>query len=202
LNLFETPSYAPADEERVSQYRTEAKRIATQEMFANEDEFLKSLEMVAIVEPFVRFNFPRIAQLTQRSNQFNLRTIRYTQVDIAKIATSEDCLTLTVSLKDKFGDYGLTSVLILKKQNDALFIDTWLMSCRVLKRGMENFVLNEIVALAKSNNFHVLAGEYIATPRNALVKDHYASLGFELKDNYWYLDVEKARPLKNYIRKG
>ena len=122
-------------------------------MFTNEDEFLASLAMAAEVKPFDKFTAPRVAQLTQRSNQFNLRTIRYTEDEIQKIMSSEDHYTRSFTLQDKFGDNGLISIVILKKNSTELFIDTWIMSCRVLKRGMEALVLNEVVNIAKQNGF-------------------------------------------------
>lgn len=202
LNLFETVSFSATDTERTRQYQTEAKRNELLKSFANEEEFLQSLQMVSEVTPFNSFNIPRVAQLTQRSNQFNLRTIRYTESDIESIATSGDYFTFTFTLKDKLGDNGLISVIILKKENDhTLFIDTWVMSCRVLKRGVENFALNEIVALARMNNFDTIIGEYIPTAKNALVKDHYTKLGFTKQDNLYSLPVAGHKEFSTSITK-
>ena len=136
--------------------------------------------MEATVHPFDEFEFPRISQLTQRSNQFNLRTIRYTEGQIEQIANDDKYLTLSFSLKDKFGDYGLISVVIMEKQDEnTLFLNTWLMSCRVLKRGMEEFIINKIIETAKENGFSKVVGEYIKTQKNAMVENIYSKLGFE-----------------------
>ena len=152
------------------------------------------------VESFNNFNIPRVAQLSQRSNQFNLRTKRYTEKDIKKIVDSESFFTFAFSLKDKFGDHGLICVIILNKQsNSTLFIDTWFMSCRVLKRGMEKFVLNKLVNFAKENNYKFIIGEYIKTTKNDLVKNHYSELGFIEKNNKFYLKVENYKQISNYI---
>ena len=157
--------------------------------------------MVSDIEAFNDFNIPRVAQLSQRSNQFNLRTIRYTEKDINKMIVSEDYFTFTFNLKDKFGDHGLICVIILNKQsNSTLFIDTWFMSCRVLKRGMERFVLNYLVNYANNNNFKFIEGEYIETPKNILVKDHYSDLGFEKKDNNWILNLSNYSKLETHIK--
>mgnify|MGYP000082418443 FL=1 len=173
----------------------------TQKKYTNENDFLKSLEMVSDIEAFNNFNIPRVAQLSQRSNQFNLRTIRYAENDINKMINSENYFTFTFNLKDKFGDHGLICVIILNKQiNSTLFIDTWFMSCRVLKRGMERFVLNHLVSYAKNNNFKFLEGEYIETPKNKLVKDHYSGLGFEKKYNNWILNLSDFSKLETYIK--
>lgn len=203
FNLFETVSYSGLDKTRTKQYQTEAKRVSLKKSFTSVDSYLKNLEMYAIVSAFDSFNVPRIAQLTQRSNQFNLRTIRYSDKDIKDIIESKKHCTLYISLKDKFGDYGLISLIILEKQKgNTLFIDTWIMSCRVLKRDVEKFVLNELILLAKKEGIHTLIGERLPTKKNVLVIDHYKNLGFtESKDNKWYLDVGKYEPLTNYISK-
>jgi FkbH-like protein len=169
-------------------------------MFTNENDFLATLEMVSTVKPFDKFNIPRVAQLTQRSNQFNLRTIRYTEEEIQQITTSKDYYTFSFTLQDKFGDNGLISIIILKKQNEALFIDTWIMSCRVLKRGMENFVLNEIAKLAKQDEYKELIGEYIPTAKNGLVKDHYLNLGFMYDNGCWKLGVNDYKEKNHFIK--
>lgn len=201
LNLFETATYSHEDTNRTKLYQEEAKRRDVQKEFANEDDFLSSLGMVSLVQPFNSFTIPRVAQLTQRSNQFNLRTVRYTEGEVANISSSKDHFTLSFTLADKFGDYGLVSLIILNKENRALFIDSWIMSCRVLKRGMEYFVLNNIVELAKENGYETIIGEYLPTPKNELVKDHYKELGFEFESDKWKLDTWSFENKKNYILK-
>ena len=147
-----------------------------------------------MVEPFNTFNQPRVAQLSQRSNQFNLRTIRYTEADIEIIAKDQNNFSFSFTLEDKYGDNGLICVVILKNENNnTLFVDTWLMSCRVLKRGMENFVLNTIADFAKQKGFVYLKGEYLPTSKNEMVKNHYFQLGFETDNDYWLLDVTKYK---------
>jgi FkbH-like protein len=193
-NLFETISFSGEDAERTKQYQVEAKRTVLKKNFINEDEFLTSLNMVSMVDPFNTFNQPRVAQLSQRSNQFNLRTIRYTEADIEIIAKDQNNFSFSFTLEDKYGDNGLICVVILKNENNnTLFIDTWLMSCRVLKRGMENFVLNTIAEFAKHKGFVYLKGEYLPTSKNEMVKNHYFHLGFETDNDYWLLDVTKYK---------
>ena len=195
LNLFETSSFTGEDSHRTKQYQEEAKRSTFQQQFTNETEFLTSLKMVSKVEAFNSFNIPRVAQLTQRSNQFNLRTIRYSEEDIKRIANDSKYLDITFTLQDKFGDNGLISIVILQKKTDkSLFIDTWIMSCRVLKRNMENFVLNTIVAKAVEQGFLTITGEYIPTSKNNMVKDHYKNLGFIDEGGYWNLNVNNYIP--------
>lgn len=205
LNLFETVSVTEEDGDRTRQYQEEAKRASVKKSYVNEDEFLKSLEMKAICGPFEKMDIPRIAQLTQRSNQFNLRTVRYTEEDIQRIAGSGDHYTFSFKLADTFGDYGLVSTVIMEKTGEKeLLINTWLMSCRVLKRGLEQLVLNEIAATALEKGFEKVIGEYIPTSKNMMVKDHYANLGFlpSGEDNRWILNVREYQPKNHFITKS
>ena len=190
LNLFETVTFSDQDAARTKQYQVDAERMSIQQSFTNENDFLKSLKMVSLVSHFNKFNTPRVAELSNRSNQFNLRTLRYSEIDIERFAGSEDFFTFAFTLEDKFGDNGLICVIILKKENtETLFIDTWFMSCRVLKRGMENFVTNTIANYAIDKGFRFLKGEYIPTEKNGMVKEHYSNLGFKDVDGFWMLDT-------------
>lgn len=203
-NLFETASYSSADKDRTKQYQVEAQRVSTAKRYTNESDFLKSLEMVSEVNGFTSFNIPRIAQLSQRSNQFNLRTIRYTENQISSIENNSKEKGFAFTLEDKFGDNGLIAVVILQeKEEKTLFIDTWFMSCRVLKRGMENFTLNTIVSWAKENGYKKIIGEYLPTLKNGMVSEHYPNLGFSKLDGMetaqWVLDVNDYKQRTCYI---
>ncbi len=201
LNLFETNSFSKEDNERTKLYQIEAQRATVQKKFTNEGDFLKSLNMLSLVESFNKFNTPRVAQLSQRSNQFNLRTVRYNESDIELLCTSKEHATFAFTLEDKFGDNGLICVIILEKRdNQELFIDTWFMSCRVLKRGMENFVLNTIVNFANENNYKKIIGEYIPSSKNEMVENHYLNLGFNQKESFWELAIDKYKSRENEIK--
>lgn len=206
LNLFETASYSSADKDRTKQYQVEAKRVSSAKAFTNEADFLKSLNMVSEVKGFDSFNTPRVAQLSQRSNQFNLRTVRYTEDEIKALSTNPDYACFSFTLEDKFGDNGLICVIILeKKDTETLFVNTWFMSCRVLKRGMENFTLNTLVAYAKENGFKKIIGEYLPTLKNGMVKEHYPNLGFAKLEgtdtDQFILDVDSYNDRECYIVK-
>lgn len=202
LNLFETVSFSNEDTERTKLYQIETQRNSVQKKFANEDDFLKNLDMISLVETFTKFNTPRVSQLSQRSNQFNLRTVRYGDADIERLSSDSNYFTFSFTLEDKFGDNGLICVIILQKESPkVLFIDTWFMSCRVLKRGMENFVLNTLVETAKENGFTTLKGEYLQTPKNEMVKDHYLNLGFKENNTLWELDINSYENKKNFINR-
>jgi FkbH-like protein len=206
LNLFETASYSNMDKDRTKQYQVEAKRVSLSKTFTNEADFLKSLNMVSTVSGFTKFNTPRVAQLSQRSNQFNLRTVRYTDADIEALANDPKVIDLSFTLEDKFGDNGLIAVVIMKSTDDkTLFVDTWFMSCRVLKRGMENFTLNQMVQAARAAGYKYIIGEYLPTPKNSMVKDHFTNLGFERiagsATDQFILNVDKYKERECYINK-
>jgi FkbH-like protein len=201
LNLFETGSRTEEDSVRTRQYQEEAKRVSFKKSFSGEADFLASLNMHAGVDSFTGFTIPRVAQLSQRSNQFNLRTVRYTESDIQKIAASGEYFTFSFTLKDKFGDHGLICALILHKtDNETLFIDTWIMSCRVLKRGVEQFVLNTIVDFARNGRFKNITGQYIATAKNSIVKSLYPDLGFTASDELFVMEVTNYIPRESFIK--
>lgn len=178
LNLFETTSFTGEDVVRTKLYQEEASRTELLKSFQDEGDFLKSLNMKCLAKPFDAFSIPRIAQLSQRSNQFNLRTVRYTETDLTKMVNDPKYFTCSFSMQDKFGDYGLIAAVILEARGKELFIDTWIMSCRVLKRGMENFTLNKLIAIARENGFEKISGEYLPTAKNGIVANLLNDLGF------------------------
>lgn len=200
-NYFDTVSYTGEGSDRTKLYQAEYERRRQQQCFESIDDYLKSLMMEGVASPFEPLKYPRIAQLTQRSNQFNLRTVRYTEDEIQRIAEDDHYLTLYFMLKDKFGDHGLVSVVIMEKRTEEeLFVDTWLMSCRVLKRGMEEYIINHMIQTARDNGFKKVCGEYIPTPKNKMVKDIYEQMGFSrIEDNTFEADVDGFSLLKTYI---
>lgn len=183
LNLFETASFSEEDSMRTGQYQAEISRNTEKERFVNYDDYLEALKMEAVAANFDVFHRPRIAQLTQRSNQFNLRTVRYTESDVKSLSESDEFITLYFTLKDKYGDHGLISVVVLKKLDEALFVEEWLMSCRVLKRGTEEMVCNTIIDCAKRHGYEKVIGEYIPTAKNKMVENLYLDMGFSVLGN-------------------
>ena len=202
LNLFEIASFSEEDVSRTQHYRAEAERTAQQKQYANYDEYLISLEMEALAAPFDEYNIPRIAQLTQRSNQFNLRTVRYTEAEVEAAASNPDLITIYFKLNDKYSDHGLISVVILEKRSGSnLFINTWLMSCRVLNRSMEEFIINKIIETGTQHGCNTITGEYIRTQKNAMVSDIYERLGFtRVGDNQFTANINSFTYNKTYIK--
>jgi FkbH-like protein len=202
LNLFDTTGVTVEDIKRTESYQKELHISTLKKSFVNESDFLFSLEMVSLVEPFNKSNLARVVQLSQRSNQFNLRTIRYTDNDVLELAASSDYMNYCFTLNDKFGENGLICVVSLKLVTESVcFIENWFMSCRVLKRTMENFVLNTIVEDLNKTGCLKLIGEYIPTAKNNLVLDHYKNLGFMEEAGKWTLSLNDYKNRETYINK-
>ncbi len=200
LNLFETVSFTEEDTIRTKQYQEESKRVIMQQSFESVDEYLGSLQMEATVESINNFNLARCAQLTQRSNQFNLTTIRYTEKQLQEFLANGRS-AICISLKDKFGDYGLISLILLEKKENVVEVNTWIMSCRVLKRGVEELAVNEIVAASKQMNCDKIIGKYLPTPKNGMVKELYKNMGFiSDNENESTLLLSSFNPFKTHIK--
>ena len=176
---FEGLSVTDEDRERTGQYQGNKARDALKDSATDLPAYLRGLEMELVVKPFDRIGLQRIVQLINKSNQFNLTTRRYTDEDILAVMADPDAFGLQLRLLDRFGDNGVIAIIIgrLLESRD-LLIDTWLMSCRVLGRQVEPTTLNLIAEQAQKLGAKRLAGEYIPTKKNGMVKDHYARLGF------------------------
>ena len=178
--LFEPRNITAEDAERTSQYRSDAQRKALESSVTDMSAYLESLQMEAVISEFTPVDVPRLSQLINKSNQFNLTTRRRSEAEVTAVMNDENFIGYSVRLKDRFGDHGLISIVIGEKIGEVLNLDTWLMSCRVLKRGVEEIVLNELVRLAKWKNCTRLAGVYLPTPKNEMVRDFYGKMGFTL----------------------
>jgi FkbH-like protein len=176
---FEAVAFANEDLKRAEYYKDNAKRANLQKQVSGVDAYLASLDMTISFQPFDATGRARITQLINKSNQYNLTTRRYTEPEVAAAESDRDVFTLQVRLADTFGDNGMICVVICRRDEKATWnIDTWLMSCRVLGRRVENMVLREIVARARAAGIAKLRGVYKPTDRNALVVTHYSRLGF------------------------
>lgn len=175
---FQLTSLGQEDLRRSEYYRANNERQQALSGSDNVEDYLRSLHMVACVGPINAMSLERSVQLINKSNQFNLTTRRRSPAEMVAIVEDPAWLTRTVSLADRFGDNGLISVLLGKVEDDALVIDTWLMSCRVLKRGVESLLHNHLCRWATERGLARIRGEYLPTAKNDLVKEHYAGLGF------------------------
>lgn len=204
--FFEATSVSDDDRKRNEMYMANKKRTELEESFTDYSEYLKSLEMEAEIAPFEKMYMPRIAQLTNKSNQFNLTTKRYTQDDIEKTAADDSNITLYGRLKDKFGDNGIVSLAIGNIRSGAeLHIDLWLMSCRVLKRDMEFAMMDALVKKALERGVKTIYGYYYPTAKNKMVKEFYDIQGFELVsedadgNKTYKLDISQNYENKNKV---
>lgn len=178
--LFERELITGEDLRKTEQYQEEAARRKLEVSSADMDSYLDSLEMTGTFRSFNPIDLPRIAQLVNKSNQFNLTTRRRSEAELATIMSDKNSAGFSMRLADKFGDHGLISVVICSQEsNDILEIDTWLMSCRVLKRQVEDEVLNEIVRLASTRGCTRVTGIYLSTEKNGMVRDLFERLGFD-----------------------
>jgi len=194
-DYFETVSLSKDDLMRNAFYADNAAREGLQSRFDNYDDFLSSLQMVAEIRPFTPIYLDRITQLTNKTNQFNLTTKRYTFTEMESIAGADHYITLYGRLLDKFGDNGLVSIIIGDVRDSELHIDLWLMSCRVLKRGMEAAMLDQLVAEAQARKVSALSGYYYPTAKNCMVSGFFKEMGFQHvvtkanNDSIWRLEI-------------
>jgi FkbH-like protein len=193
--LFEALTLSDEDLKRSEFYQDNARRATLQNQVGNLQEYLASLEMELTILPFDAVGRSRITQLINKSNQFNLTTRRYTEAEVEALENDTDAYGLQIRLRDRFGDNGMISVIVCRRTGEDWEIDTWLMSCRVLGRGVETAVLKELTETARRLGLHRLIGRYIPTERNTMVRDHYATLGFRLVEErpggetLWELDA-------------
>jgi len=177
---FEAVAFSSEDLQRAGFYQANARRASLQKQVGGVDAYLASLDMTITFQPFDATGRARIVQLINKSNQYNLTTRRYTDPEVAAAEADPHVFTLQVRLADTFGDNGMISVVICRPADPGVWeIDTWLMSCRVLGRNVQNMVLREILEHARNARIHMLKGVYHPTEKNKLVVDHYARLGFQ-----------------------
>ena len=208
---FEVDKIVLDDLNRSAYYSSNAQRSAYEADFHDYGEFLASLEMTAEIGPFVPVYMERISQLINKTNQFNLTTQRYTSAEVEAISRDQAFITLYGRLVDKFGDNGLVSVLIGRVADEAVELDLWLMSCRVLKREMEYAIFDALVEQCQGRSIRKIVGVYIPSKKNKMVAGHYASLGFTRVDGttgdreLWHYDVPlhyspRARHIRNITK--
>ncbi len=197
---FEATTFSEDDLKRNEMYKANALRAAQQASFADYGEYLKSLGMHAVIDDFLPIYLTRITQLANKSNQFNLTTRRYTTGQMVQVFESPEYVRLYGKLVDKFGDNGVVSVVIGHKDGQALDIELWLMSCRVLKRDMEFAMLDRLVERCREEGVATLRGYYFPTAKNGMVRELYGTLGFqkvsgdEAGPSVWELDTAGYTP--------
>ena len=201
--FFEVTSLSADDAKRNEMYRANAQRAALEASFEDYGSYLDSLEMTGVIKSFEPVFLDRIAQLTNKSNQFNLTTKRYSRADIEEVAASSDYIDLYGKLIDKFGDNGVVSVVIGHINGSVLDMDLWIMSCRVLKRDMEFAMMDSLVGRACAAGLEKIRGYYYPTAKNNMVRDFYDRMGFSKisedpeGNTVWEFDLTKPYENKN-----
>ncbi len=206
---FEAVNLSKEDLARAASYAANAERTTRAATYKDYGEYLDSLDMSAEIEPFQSVYLERIVQLINKTNQFNLTTRRYTSAEVEAIASGPNYIALYGKLKDTFGDNGLVSVIIGRREAADLHLDLWIMSCRVLKRDMEIAMLDTLVAHARAAGVERITGVYLRTPKNAMVEDFYGKSGFtpvssadDGSRSVWSLPVAGYSPGNKHIRLG
>ncbi len=191
LNDFNVLSITEEDTNRGTMYYQQKQRKEF-ESTTNLDDFLTQLDIKIKILPCNEFTIPRISQLTLKTNQFNLTTKRYQEEDIRRFSTTDTMIVGCAQVEDKFGDNGLTGVFIIsKKYPDIWYVDTFLLSCRIMGRGIENTILSYIINEAKKNNVKKILAQYIPTKKNTTSKKFLEDAGFEQEGDYWAFDTNK-----------
>lgn len=180
---FDWLQLSAEDLSRAGSYAAERQREELSTAAVSYEDYLRALEMTAEIGPVLPGEFARFTQLINKTNQFNLRTVRYSEPEVERLAQDPGAVLLKATLQDKFSNYGLISALILRRAGQELFLDTWVMSCRVFKRGLEKALMNRIVELATESGCATITGEYIPTAKNGFVADLLDELGFSLVSN-------------------
>jgi len=202
---FEQAGFAREDQLRAGFYKANALRAAEMDRIGDHDDYLLSLRMTLSIAPFDSPGRKRIAQLISKSNQFNLTTRRYSEAEIAAMQSETDVFAIQARLEDIFGDNGMISVVICRQSGEHWEVDSWIMSCRVLGRRVEETILQYLVEQARLRGITEIIGRYIPTAKNGLVRDHFSRLGFvhigaQDGETTWQLVVsaycEKNLPLK------
>ncbi len=183
IGLFDTINISEEDKKRSEMYKTDTKRKEALSNITSQniEDYLKYLEMEVIINYADDFTIPRISQLTQKTNQFNLTTKRYSESIIKKYSKSSDINVFYLRIKDRFGDMGIVGVVIVKYNSVNAVIDTFLLSCRVIGRNIEKLLLVTCIQAAKQKNCKEIIGIYVPTEKNQSIKGFYENNGFSLK---------------------
>ena len=200
LHDFSTFQITSEDTKRGQMYLEQKQRSVSQNSSSNISEFLKTLDLEIEIKKTNTFTIPRISQLTLKTNQFNLTTKRYQEDQIQKFSQDHNILINCVQIKDKFGDNGIAGVFIVKKTNsDEWFLDTFLLSCRVMGREAEKVMLYFIIKQAKKNNVKRLKAKFIPTLKNKPIEDFLSNSQFYEENGFWIYNLEKPFNMPNFL---
>jgi len=200
MNDFNVLQRTIEDKNRGEMYAQQRERKNLENSVSNLDDFLKQLEIKVKIKKSDPFLIPRISQLTLKTNQFNLTTKRYQEEDIRQFSNDKNFEVGCAQVLDKFGDNGITGVYIVKKNNDSWFLDTFLLSCRIMGRGVENAILSEILKSAKQNGIREIKANFIPTEKNKPAENFLSDSGFQKHDDYWIYKLNNDIKSPNHLK--
>jgi FkbH-like protein len=195
--VFERLTLSPEDQQRTAMYAEQRQRADAEQTFQSKEDFFRFLEQEAELDPVSDLTLARVAQLTQKTNQFNLTTRRYTEQQIAEMAARPDWHIFSIRVRDRFGDHGLVGVAIAHDQGEQCEVDTFLLSCRVIGRTVETALLSHLAQSAAERGCKRLAGWFLPTKKNAPARDFYEQHGFQRQESngtgsLWVLDLDNS----------
>ena len=201
MNEFDVLKITEEDTKRSDMYLGQKKRKELENKVGDFNEFLKQMNIEVNVQKANSFSIPRISQLTLKTNQFNLTTKRYQEEEIGKFSSSDNKIVECVQVNDKFGDNGITGTYIVeKKNNDEWIIDTFLLSCRIMGRGVEEIMMNQIIENAKLSGVKKIKGEFIPTSKNKPAENFYEKLGFKKENKFWVFNTHNILKIPEHIK--
>ena len=201
MKEFDVLKITEEDTKRNDMYFEQKKRKEFEDQVGNYGEFLKQMNIEVEIKKADSFSIPRISQLTLKTNQFNLTTKRYHEEEVSKFSSSDDKIIECVQVSDKFGDNGITGTYIVEKKNiEEWIIDTFLLSCRIMGRGVEEIMINQIIENARLSGVKRIKGEFIPTAKNKPAENFYKKLGFKKENEFWVFNTENTIKIPEYIK--
>jgi len=200
MNVFESLKITEEDKKRKDMYLGQRKRVEFENKIGDFNEFLKQMDIQVLIKKADGFSIPRISQLTLKTNQFNLTTKRYQEDQISSFSDDKNRIVECAQVSDKFGDNGITGVYIVEKKNDEWIIDTFLLSCRIIGRGVEDIMLSQLIERARKENIKKIKGKFIPTKKNKPAENFYEEFGFKKEDDFWVFDTEQTIKKLEHIK--
>jgi len=200
MNMFESLKITEEDTKRKDMYLGQRKRVEFENKIGDFNKFLKQMNIQVLIKKADSFSIPRISQLTLKTNQFNLTTKRYQQDQISSFSDDKNKIVESAQVSDKFGDNGITGVYIVEKKDTEWIIDTFLLSCRIIGRGVEDIMLSQLIERARKENVKKIKGKFIPTAKNKPAENFYKEFGFEKEGDFWIFDTEKTIKKPEHIK--
>ena len=199
LNDFNVLKITDDDFKRAKMYSQEQERHDFESTTKNLDEYLKKLDIKVKVTLADKFSIPRISQLSLKTNQFNLTTKRYQEEEIKEFAKDDKMIVGCAEVEDKFGESGITNIFIIKKNNEEWILDTFLLSCRIIGRGIEEGILGKIIEMAKKEGVKKIKAQFIPTQKNKPAENFLSNYGFQKEGKYWIFSLQNPIKIPTHI---